>query len=379
MEVSRQRRIASRVFVGLSVLFIFLAGWLFGSYYQQSKDGLDLTKFWHVYSLIKDRYPGSFDADKAVDGAIGGLVSSLEDPYSSFLTEEDKKRLEEDLSGEFEGIGAILTQKDSQIVVVGILDGSPASTAKLQADDVILAVNQELTDGQVLDQVVSRIRGPKGSEVTLTIRRSEKVSEITIKRDRIEVKSVTYSKSGEVGVIKIAQFGDDTIVGLKEAITDLEKQGSKKYLIDLRDNPGGYLGVVTEAAGFFLPPGSVVVKEKFRGSRGDEIKTKGTPLIPTKPIFVLINGGSASASEILAGALQDHQRAEVLGEKSYGKGSVQDVLNLRGNTALRLTIAEWLTPKDRAINKVGIEPDRKIASDSDEKELESALNYINSR
>jgi carboxyl-terminal processing protease len=378
MEKPQQRLTASRVFAGLAILFVFLAGWILGSYSEQVKVGLDMSKFWHVYSLVKSKYPGEIDEKKAVDGAIQGLVGSLNDPYSSFLNEEEKTRLEEDLSGRFEGIGAILTQKDGQTVVVEPLEGSPALRAGVKKDDVILAVDGELTEGLVLDEVVAKIRGPKGEKVKLTLLREKKELELEIERDTISVESVEYEKSGDIGIIRVSQFGTDTYDGIKQAIGDLEQQGAAKYLIDLRDNPGGYLNVVARVSGFFLPPGSVVVQEKYQGGATDEIKTTELPLVPEKPVFVFINGGSASASEILAGALKDHGRAVLLGEKSFGKGSVQDILNLRGNTALRLTIAEWLTPKGGVINKKGIEPDQKITADTAEKELSAALSYIRS-
>ncbi|MEX1051914.1 MAG: S41 family peptidase [Patescibacteria group bacterium] len=380
MKEEHSKRLAvSRFLTVVAALIVFAAGIFVGSSAERSQTALDLSKFWRVYSLISENYPGEIDKDAAIDGAIRGLVGSLGDPYSSYLDEVEHRQLEEDLSGEFEGIGAILTQKDGDTVIVEPIEGSPAAIAGLQKDDVIIAVGDEAVAGQVLEDVVAKIRGPKGTKVTLTIQRGETELTIEIERGTITVESVKTEKRGNVGIIHISQFGDDTVEGVRRAIADLEKQNVTKYLIDLRNNPGGYLNTVAPVAGFFLPPGSTVVKQLYQGGSHDELRTTEAPLVASKPVYVFINGGSASASEILAGALQDHQRAIVLGEKSYGKGSVQDIINLRGSTALRLTIAEWITPNDRHISKVGIEPDQQIASDDDAVGLQQALDYIASR
>lgn len=378
-SAQRKRLLASRVLGGLAIIFVFASGYLLGIQWERSHSILDLSKFWRVYSLVSSKYPGVINEEKAVDGAIRGFIDSLEDPHSAYLDELEYRQLEEDLTGEFEGIGAVLTQRDGKTVVVEPIEDSPAIRAGLQSDDEIIAVDGISVSGLVLEEVITKIRGQKGTSVTLTVQRNGTQRDFEIVRDTIDVKSVSSELSGTVGIIRITQFGDDTVDGVKAAVEALEKQGATKYLLDLRDNPGGYLNVAVSVSELFLPPNSVVVKQVYQGGHEDSLKTGRAPLLPTKPLYVFINGGSASASEIVAGALQDHGRAEVIGEKSFGKGSVQDILPLRGSTALRLTIAEWLTPDGRHINKVGIEPDKGIIADDDDAELNQAFEYIGSK
>lgn len=326
--------------------------------------------------MVTSKFSGDVDKEKAVDGAIRGLVESLDDPYSAYLDNKEYKQLEEDLSGEFEGIGAVLTQKDNKVIVVEPIEDSPAIEAGLLKDDHIIAVNETSVIGETLEEIVNKIRGPKGTEVILTVLRADEEIDIKITRDKIDIKTVSYQKKDSTGIIKITQFSNDTAVGVKDAITELEKLGVDNYLIDLRNNPGGFLNTVPVIAGYFLPPGTVVVKQSSKGVEGDVLRTTAAPIVPNKPLYIYLNSGSASAAEILAGALRDYDRATLIGEKSFGKGSVQDILTLRGGTALRLTISEWLTPNDEKINKIGIEPDHVIEADNEEQEIIKALEFI---
>ena len=379
MDNAKKRLLISRLLLFVSVFFIFVAGWLIGTQIERSQTQLDLSKFWRVYSLVTSKFSGDVDEEKAVEGAIKGLVESLDDPYSAYLNNKEYLQLEEDLNGKFEGIGAVLTQKDDKVIVVEPIEDSPAIRAGLLKDDHIIAVDGSSVSGETLEEIVNKIRGPKGTEVTLTVIRAGKEVEIKITRDSIDIKTVSFEKRESTGIIRITQFSNDTSSGVKEAIIELEKLGVDNYLIDLRDNPGGFLNIVPIIAGYFLPPGTIVVKQSSKGTEGDVLRTTGAPLVPSKPIYVYLNGGSASASEILAGALKDHGRATLLGEKSFGKGSVQDILNLRGGTALRLTVSEWLTPNGQRINKVGIEPDHQIEADDQEQEIIKALEFISTR
>jgi carboxyl-terminal processing protease len=381
LSPQQKRQLFSRLLVTFAVLLVFAAGMVAGTSMERRKSALDLTQFWNVYGLLQKEYIGTLDKDKAVEGATKGLVESLDDPYSSYLPADERKRLDEELSGQFDGIGAILSEKDRRTEIVELIPGSPAEKAGLKANDLILAVDDQPTEGLVLDEVVSKIRGPKDTTVTLLIERSGTDDPIVFKitRAKIQVKSVKSEMKGQVGYIDVSQFGDDTVEGVTEAVKSLKDKKAKAIILDLRNNPGGYLNSVPPIAGLFLPP-SVIVKEKYKSGKTDSLRSTSVPILPDTPLFILVNDSSASASEILAGALQDYDRATLIGEKTYGKGSVQDIIPLYGSAALRLTIAEWLTPKDRAINKMGIEPDvvieDKIEGTSDAV-LEKALELAN--
>jgi carboxyl-terminal processing protease len=381
LSPQQKRQLFSRLLVTFAVLLVFAAGMVAGTSMERRKSALDLTQFWNVYGLLQKEYIGTLDKDKAVEGATKGLVESLDDPYSSYLPADERKRLDEELSGQFDGIGAILSEKDRRTEIVELIPGSPAEKAGLKANDLILAVDDQPTEGLVLDEVVSKIRGPKDTTVTLLVERSGTDDPIVFKitRAKIQVKSVKSEMKGQVGYIDVSQFGDDTVEGVTEAVKSLKDKKAKAIILDLRNNPGGYLNSVPPIAGLFLPP-SVIVKEKYKSGKTDSLRSTSVPILPDTPLFILVNDSSASASEILAGALQDYDRATLIGEKTYGKGSVQDIIPLYGSAALRLTIAEWLTPKDRAINKMGIEPDvvieDKIEGTSDAV-LEKALELAN--
>jgi len=347
-----------------AVVLVFAAGVLSGISYNDHQHGVDMAKFWQVYDMVHANYVGSVDDSKLIEGATKGLVQGLGDPFSSYLPSSEKQSLDQELSGQFEGIGAELTEKDGLITVVAPLADSPAEKAGLKAKDIITAIDDTKTDGMTVDDAVTKIRGPKDTTVKLTVVRDglNGTKDITIKRENIQVKSVNDKMLGTVGYMQITQFGEDTVAGVTAAVKDLASHNPTAIVIDLRDNPGGYLNDVAPIAGNFIPP-SVVVKEKYRDGKTDELRTTDVPTFPTTPIYILINGGSASAAEILAGALQDYKRATLVGEKSFGKGSVQSLIDLPGSSALRITIAEWLTPNGRAINKVGITPDVVVAGD----------------
>lgn len=353
-----------RLLVGLAILAAFAGGFFSGHANQVKRDGLNLDQFWNVFNLIQRRYVHSVDANVAAEGAAKGLVESLGDPYSAYLPPTDKKNLDDELKGEFEGVGAELTLKDKLVVVVAPLAGSPAEAAGLKAQDVVLKVDDVTTANLTLNEVVQKIRGPKGTTVKLTVSRSgsDQPLEVTIKRSSIQVKSVNWKMIDTVGYVEISQFGEDTVALTQQAVKELAAKNPKAMIIDLRNNPGGYLNTVAPIAGLFIPP-SVVVIERYKDSKTDEIRSTDVPVLPTTPLYLLVNEGSASAAEILAGALQDYKRATLVGHKTFGKGSVQDLISLKDGAALRITIAEWLTPNQRAINKVGIEPDVKVEGD----------------
>lgn len=362
-------------------MVVFAAGTSAGLIYRDKSQVLNLDQFWRVYGLIQSNYVGSIDKTKAAEGATVGLVNSLGDPFSYYLTTSQKDDLNSQLTGQFEGIGAELVEKDQSVTVVAPLDGSPAAQAGLKANDVVVKVDGKDVTSLSLDQVVAKIRGPKGTSVTLTVVRPgvQQPLELKISRDNIVVPSVTSEMKGNVAYLKINDFGTDTVAGAQKAVTDLATHNPKAIILDLRNDPGGFLEDVSPIAGLFLPP-SVVVKEKNKQGNTTELRSDTIPIMPTTPMYVLVNGGSASAAEILSGALQDYKRGTLIGEKTFGKGSVQDVIDLPGNTALRITIALWFTPNNRTINKTGLQPDIKITdakTDTADPVLDKALELAN--
>lgn len=365
ISVKPRFRYIRHIVLVIALLGVLGAGYVLGTTITNGRQKLDLNQFWQVYDIINRRYVGSMDQSKASEGAVAGLVQSLGDPFSMYLPAQARKNLDDELKGEFEGIGAELTQKDGLITIVAPLDGSPAASAGLKASDVILKIDDQSTEGLVLDEAVAKIRGPKGTTVTLEVARP-KVSDpikLTITRDAIHVKSVDWKMlDGNIGYLEIRQFGDDTVDLVKKAVAELAKSQPKALIIDLRNDPGGYLDDVAPIAGQFIAP-NVVVKERYKDGRTDLIRSTDVPTMPNTPLYVLVNGGSASAAEILAGALQDYKRATLVGQKTFGKGSVQDIIPLKAGAALRLTIAEWLTPNDRQISKKGIDPDVVVEGD----------------
>lgn len=375
-------RYLRQLLLTLVLVLVLGAGYVLGTTATNARQQLDLNQFWQVYDIVNRRFVGSLDQSKASEGAVAGLVQSLGDPYSMYLPAQARKDLDAELKGEFEGIGAELTQKDGLITVVAPLDSSPAAKAGLMPQDIVLKIGDESTEGMTIDQAVSKIRGPKGTTVTLEVARL-KVSEpvtLTITRDAIHIDSVESKiLDGKIGYMEIRQFGDDTVDLAQKAVAELAKSQPKAIIIDLRNNPGGYLDDVAPIAGHFIAP-NVVVKERYKDGRTDLLRSTEVPVLPNTPLYILVNGGSASAAEILAGALQDYKRATLVGQKTFGKGSVQDIIPLKAGAALRLTIAEWLTPNDRQISKKGIDPDVVVegnkTADSDPV-LAKALEIIN--
>lgn len=379
IRVKPKFRFIRHIVAVIFLLLIFGTGYILGQTITNGRQKLDLNQFWQVYDLIERRFVGTIDPSKATEGAMAGLVQSLGDPYSSYLPVQARKDLADELRGEFEGIGAELIQKDGLITVVTPLSLSPAETAGLKAKDIILKIGDESTESMSINDAVSKIRGPKGTTVILEVARSKVTDPIKliIKRDAIRVKSVDSKMlDNNIGYIEIRQFGDDTVDLFKKTLNELIGKQPKALIIDLRNNPGGYLDAVAPIVGQFIAP-NIIVKERYtqrdtfwksftsnyQNERIEVIRSMEVPILPNIPLFVLINGGSASATEIMSGALQDYTRATLVGQKTFGKGSVQDIIPLKNGAALRLTIAEWLTPKDRRISKKGIDPDVVVEGD----------------
>ncbi|MBI3336817.1 S41 family peptidase [Candidatus Peregrinibacteria bacterium] len=332
-----------------------------GELIQDPEKEVDITLFWSVWRLLIEHYidPQDLKVTPMLYGAAGGLVRAIGDPYTTFMKPEEKKDFMETLNGELQGIGAQLTERDGSIVVVTPLKGSPAEQAGLRANDVIKRIDGEDILDKNLGYVVGKIRGPKGTSVTIDIRRESAEISLNIVRDDIRVPSVEFEmrtvQGKKIGIVALNRFGDDSIEETRDAFKTLMKEGMQYLIFDLRFNGGGYLEGAVDLTSLFLEKGKVVSVEK-RGRQLQHFYVDGKPIVPDVPLVILINEASASASEIVAGALQDHQRAPVIGTKSFGKGTVQEVIDLPGGSSVRITVARWLTPNGRTFDKEGLLP-----------------------
>lgn len=366
----------------------------------QSVGTFDLALFWQSLEKLQNLYydKSALDPQKLLNGAISGMFQSLGDPYTVFLPPTQNTDFKQGLAGQFEGIGAELGLRDKQIIVVAPLDGSPAEKSGIKAQDAILKVDGKETDGWTLSQAVEKIRGPKGTEVVLTIlsKGEKEPVEIKILRDTITIKSVTSwikkikdvekikiektlkaSEDQKIAYVRLSQFGDNTNkewLSVANALSlELDKDKSiKGVILDIRNNPGGYLGDAAFISSEFLRSGIVVIQDKGNGERSKySVSRKG--LLLDIPLVVLINKGSASASEIVAGALRDHSRAKLIGETSFGKGTIQQAEDLGGGAGLHITIAKWLTPKETWVNGKGLTPDIAVLLNEKEKDRDTQL------
>jgi carboxyl-terminal processing protease len=371
--------------VGKSSLSSFLTSKIEGeTLYTKADFGI----FWHVWDVIKQKYKDAnkLDDQKMIYGSVSGLVDSLGDPYSEFLVPDVSKRFLEDIKGTFEGIGAeIGINKNNKLTIIAPLEGTPAQRSGLKSGDEIIQINEKMTADMTLEEAVSLIRGEKGSKVKLTIFRvnSSKEQVINVTRDTIKVPVVSMSiVGGDIAHIKLFNFTENSPQEFGEISQKVLQSSAKKILLDLRGNPGGYLDAAVDIAGWFLDTGDVVVIED-QGKLGQKKYTaNGRSVFKNWPIVVLIDGGSASASEILAGALRDNLKTKLIVVNSFGKVSVQEMINLEKGASLKITVANWLTPTGISISKAGLKPDIEIETDtSDTKEsqdlqLEKAINVL---
>jgi carboxyl-terminal processing protease len=337
----------------------------------------DLTLFWRVWNLLNDDYvdPNRLQANPLTQGAIRGMVDAVGDPYTLFMSPVENTDFHDTLSGRLQGIGAELALRNGVVTVVNPIKGSPAEKAGLLPDDVIEKVDGKTVEGQTLSQVVTRIRGIKGTSVTLDIIRPKKTADknvaLTIVRDDIHVPSVESrvidKPDGKIGYVALSQFGEGSIEEVRQALVGFSGQTLRGIILDLRGNGGGYLDGAVDLVSLFANQGRVVSVE-HRSGAPEVHDVNGHALYPDTPLVVLQNEGSASASEITAGALQDLGRATIIGEKSFGKGTVQEVIDLPGGSSLRVTVARWLTPKGKNLGKEGVHPDIEVQRTSDDYE-----------
>lgn len=363
-----------------------------------SLQNADAGRIWEVLEKIEATYydKKAIDSEKVINGAIQGMVGSLDDPYTVYLPPAQNDDFKQGLAGKFEGIGAELGLKDKNVIVVAPIDGSPAKKAGIKAGDTIVKVNDQFISGQSLNQVVEKIRGPKGTEVVLTVQQKagEEPKEIKLVRDEITVKSLTtWNKkikdvegidtkaeglvnNGENKVIyiRLSQFGDSTNEEWTNVASNIDRQlqedkSIKGIVFDLRNNPGGYLNDAVYIASEFVPSGAAVMQED-KNQKRLSFPVTGKGLLTDVPVVVLINKGSASASEIVSGALRDHDRAKLVGETSFGKGTIQQAEDLGGGAGLHVTIAKWLTPDGIWVGNgkdgQGLKPDVEVAVDKED-------------
>ncbi len=416
-----------RIQLVLIILIAFLIGYFFGinkiafdwknyspSVSVVSKEppsnlsNVDFSQFWLTWQKLEATYydKTKLDPQKMVNAAISGMVQSLGDPFTVYLPPVQNENFKQGMAGQFSGIGAELGMKDKDIIVIAPLDGSPAQKSGIKAGDKILKVDNKSIVGWTTSQAVEVIRGQKGTQVVLNvIHKDEKeTKDIKITRDIITVKSVygwvkkikdvdniriakdskskgiakTLSENNEIAYIRLSQFGDNTNKDWSALVSDLSLKISqannfKGIVFDLRNNPGGYLTDAVFIASEFLGQGKTVVSEEGGTIEKKVMKVERRGLFLDKPVIVLINGGSASASEIVAGALRDNNKVKLIGEKSYGKGTIQQAEDLGNGAGLHVTIAKWLTPNEVWVNGKGLEPDMKVEFDKNEPEIDTQL------
>ena len=332
----------------------------------KADDSIDLTEFWKVWNLLDEKFVVGTTTDALSDqdkvrGAIEGLVKVYGDPYTVYMPPQKAAMFEEDISGNFSGVGMEVGIREDMVTVIAPLPGSPAEKAGLIAGDTIVRINEESSEGLSIDEAVRLIRGERGTEVKFTIFREgdEEFQDITVVRDTIMIPTSKTEIKDDVFVIALYNFNAISESEMQNALREYVKSGKKKLILDLRGNPGGYLEASVDMASWFLPAGKVIVTEDYGANEEDKVhRSKGYNIFNNNLKFViLVNGGSASASEILAGALKEHGIAKIVGTKTFGKGSVQELINLTPDTSLKITVAKWLTPNGNSISNNGLEPD----------------------
>ena len=333
---------------------------------RTSNKTIDLSSVQKTYQELIANYDGKLDTQKLIYGANRGLVEAAGDPHTSYMDPDEAKEFDKSLSGQIGGgIGAEIGLRNNKPTIIKPLENSPAQKAGIKAGEVIVKVNDESSSDWSVDKVVSKIRGEIGTSVKLTLLSEGRTREVSVVRQNIVSPAVESEVDGEIGILKVNRFGDDTVSLSRKYASEFVEKGVKKVILDLRNNPGGTVGAAQGLLGIWLD-NQIAMTER----RGSEIvktlRTTGAPILGNMKTVVLINGNSASASEITAGALREYGKATLVGQKSYGKGSVQIVLGLPGGSQMKVTEARWYTPKGKNIDKTGIEPDVKVDLSSDD-------------
>ena len=355
---------------------------------SSSSNNFETKGLQNVYSFLRDKYlyPDQINDKKDIElGSIKGLVNSLDDPYTVYFSKDEYNSFQENLEGKFEGIGAEIGLKEDKLIIVAPIDGTPANKAGLLPGDEIVTINGESTVGLSVEKAVTKIRGEKGTEVKLEIARKDQdgLKTFTIIREIIDIPNIKIEEKDGIAIISISQFQAETAQELDSKLAELNQKGVKKVVLDFRNNPGGYLQSAVEIIELFAPKGSIAVTEKSKNDKVlEELKTKKNPKYSDIKLVVLVNEGSASASEIVAGALRDLKKTQLIGKKTFGKGVVQSIQEFPDGSVLKYTIAEWFTPSGKAINKEGIKPDIEVElkaediKDKKDPQLDKALEII---
>jgi carboxyl-terminal processing protease len=356
-------------------------------------DEVDMTQFWKVWDLLDKKFivassTDTVTSEERVNGAIKGLVATYGDPYTVYFPPVESAAFAEDISGNFSGIGMEVGLRDNIVTVIAPLPDTPAEKAGLISGDKIIKIDDVSTEGMQIDEAVKLIRGEKGTEVKLYIYREGELEfrDISVIRDTITIPTVETEVVGKTFIIRLYSFNAVSEMKFQEALREYTTSGTESLILDLRGNPGGYLQSAVAIASYFLPTGKVVVRESFGGTQEEKLyRSQGKTLreFTPKKMVVLVDGGSASASEILAGALKEHEAAIVIGTDTFGKGSVQELVDLSDGSSVKITVARWLTPDGVSISDGGLKPSIKISRtpqqrlDEVDPQQEAALKYIN--
>ena len=366
MKPASMNKLLSRSsFILLALIIVWIANLSFKNAFSEDQNDAyrQLGLFGDVFQRVKTSYVEEKSDKELIASAINGLLTSL-DPHSSFLPEENYEKMQIETSGKFGGLGVEITTENGLVKVVSPIDDTPAFNAGLQSGDFIIGADEESLVGLPLNEAVEKLRGPIGSKILITIQRGQdEPFDVSIIRDEIKIRSVRSEVFNDVGYIRISKFTQQTNPGLIQAVKDLDEaseKGIKGYVLDLRNNPGGLLSQSIKVSDAFLEQGEIVSTRGRSNSDISHAYARAGDIINGKPLVVLINSGSASASEIVAGALKDHKRAIIMGKRSFGKGSVQSVIAMPGHGAIRLTTARYYTPSGVSIQSKGITPDIEV-------------------
>ncbi len=328
----------------------------------QPKD-VDFALFWEVWNALNKKYidPGKLDMQEMLYGAIEGMVNSVGDPYTVFFEPPVSQKFQEEISGAFGGVGIEIGKRDGAVTVIAPIVDSPAYKAGIKAGDKVLRVDSKSISDLSIEEAVNLIRGKKGTKVILTISSNGDARDVELIRDTIKIPSLKWELlDGDIAYMQIHTFNQNVDSEFEKASKEILKSPATKLIVDLRNNPGGLLDSAINLAGWFLDSNQVVTMEEFRDGTREEFRSQGNGALKIYPTLVLLNGGSASASEILAGALHDNKGVQIVGEKSFGKGSVQELEKFANGSSLKVTIAKWLTPNGRSITDLGIEPNVEV-------------------